>query len=126
MFKAITQPIDNNYLKWDPHFARIRTRAFEKAQQYIDNEVLRRDDPLVPSRTGTLRRSGMLNTKIGSGRVIYSTPYARKLYYDPKRKDGTPYRFNGAPQRGPRWFSRMKAGNRDAILKGAAQILRRG
>lgn len=120
MLSKISQPIDNEYLKWNPSFARTRTRAFEKAQQYIDNEVLLRDDPFVPSRTGTLRRSGMLNTRIGSGNVIYSTPYARRLYYNPQ------YHFHDAPQRGGLWFERMKIGNREAILNGASQILRRG
>lgn len=116
----ITQPHDTQYLKWNPTFAMVRNKAFERAQMYIDNEVLRRCDPHVPKRTGTLIRSGVLNTRIGQGEVHYMTPYARRLYYNPQ------YHFNDAPQRCGLWFEEMKIHNRDAILQGAYRILTTG
>lgn len=87
-----------------------------KVQQFIDSEVLRRCQPKVPFRDGYLIRSGITNTKIGSGEVKYSTPYARRWYYGPAR-------FTGAPERGNYWFERMKSdGGKEAILRGAAEI----
>lgn len=88
----------------------------EKAQKYIDSEVLRRCDPYAPKDTGELIRSGIRETKLGSGRVRYRTPYARRWYYEPAR-------FQGAPKRGNYWFERMKQnGGTKAILQGAARL----
>ena len=50
-------------------------------QKFIDSEVLRLCEPLVPFDQGTLARSGQINTVIGSGQVKYRTPYARRWYY---------------------------------------------
>lgn len=86
------------------------------AQVFIDNEVLRRCSPYVPFDSGTLNRSGITHTHLGSGEVVYSTPYARKWYY-------VPARFQGAPRRGNYWFEKMKHhGGKDAILRGVAKI----
>lgn len=54
----------------------------QKTQKYIDNEVLRLSEPYVPLLTKALIRSGPINTKVGSGEVIYKTPYARRQYYE--------------------------------------------
>lgn len=89
----------------------------EKAQEFVDSEVLRRCAPYVPRDTGELIRSGTRETRLGSGRVIYRTPYARRWYYRPAN-------FHGAPKRGNYWFERMKAaGGAKAILRGAAKIM---
>lgn len=88
----------------------------EEAQKFVDSEVLRRCNPYVPKDTGELIRSGIRETRIGSGRVIYRTPYARKWYFRPAN-------FHDAPKRGNYWFERMKAaGGARAILRGAAKI----
>jgi len=87
-----------------------------RVQQFIDSEVLRLCDPYVPMDTGHLKGSGTRHTRIGSGRVIYKTPYARRMYYNPQ------YNFQGAPMRGAYWFERMKANHKEEILKGAAKI----
>ena len=93
----------------------IEKRGLEhsgKVQQFIDSEVLRRCQPYTPMDTGELIRSGIRNTQIGSGEVIYDTPYARRWYY----RDA---QFQGAPKRGTYWFERMKQdGGKDAILRG--------
>ncbi|MCM1308045.1 MAG: minor capsid protein [Butyrivibrio sp.] len=81
-------------------------------QKLVDNEVIRECDPYVPHAIGTLRESASVNTVIGSGRVVYKTPYARRLYYNPQ------YHFNYAPTRGGMWFHRAMAnGGRKRISK---------
>ena len=90
--------------------------AGEKVQKVIDSEVLRRVDPYTPKREGILIKSGPLHTKLGSGKVIQKTPYARQLYYNRH------YNFSGAPKRGAFWFERMKADQKTDILKVAAKM----
>lgn len=88
-------------------------------QKYIDSEVLRRCEPYVPRDTGELIRSGVRNTEIGSGKVVYNTPYARRWYYEPAK-------FQGAPKRGNYWFDRMcNEGGREAILRGCVAIAKK-
>lgn len=87
-----------------------------KVQQFIDSECLRLCDPKTPKDTGALIQSGIVNTKIGSGQVKWSTPYARRLYYHPE------YHFQESPERGAYWFERMKQQHKNSILKGAAEI----
>lgn len=85
-------------------------------QRTIDSEVLRLCDPYVPKDTGDLIRSGIIFTQLGSGKVVYQTPYARRWYYRPAN-------FQGAPKRGNYWFERMKKeGGRNKILKAAAAV----
>lgn len=91
----------------------IEKRGLEsggKVQQKIDSECLRLMDPYIPKDTGALRDSGILNTEIGSGKIIYSNPYARKQYYIPMQHG------NGA-KRTDYWFENMKAdGGKEKLL----------
>jgi hypothetical protein len=103
-------------IEWNPGFGVQRTRAFNSAQEYIDNAVLRLDDPYVPYRTGMLIKSGILGTVIGSGEVQYITPYAHRQYYHTATTRGYD------AQRGAYWFERMKVDHREEILNGAACI----
>lgn len=97
----------------------VRSRGLEPSgvvQRFIDSECLRLSERKVPKDQNTLIRSGQINTKIGSGQVIWKTPYARRLYYHPE------YNFNEAPERGAYWFDRMKTQYGKQILKGAAKL----
>lgn len=87
-----------------------------EAQKYVDSEALRLCTPMVPKDTGELIRSGIRETKIGSGKVVYHTPYSRRWYYEPAK-------FQGAPMRGNYWFDRMKNnGGKTSILAGLAKL----
>jgi len=98
-------------LTWNPSFSDDHSKSLGKSQDFIDSECLRCMNPLTPRRTGALIKSGTLGTTIGSGYIEYLAPYARRQYYEHKSQAG----------RGRLWFERMKAGNKDTILKGAAQ-----
>ena len=52
---------------------------------------------------------------MGSGEIVYNTPYARRWYYMPAD-------FQEAPERGNYWFDRMKQQYAQKILAGAARI----
>ena len=92
-----------------------RSQQFRNAQEYIDSEVLRRAEPYVPMKTGKLRRSGYEGTRIGSGTVQYTAPYARPRYYSGKARRGLQGKF---------WFSRMKADHKQKILSGTGRKFR--
>ena len=115
----IKQPKNSSGLTWKTTFASEKSAMFSKTQQYVDSEVLRYSDPLTPMRTGNLIRSGKLGTKIGSGEVNYLASYSSRMYY------GTHYNFSKEkhPQAGAKWFERMKAAHKDAILKGAKKLM---
>ncbi len=96
---------------------RLNLEERGKVQQVIDNEVLRLNNPYIPKDTGQLIRSGLQNTTIGSGEVIYSTPYARKQYYIPA---------NHAENRCAYWFEQMKnSGGKEKILNAARKAVGR-
>lgn len=107
-------------LKWDSRFGAKASERFSKAQEYIDSECLRRMDPLTPMRTGAMIKSGTTGTVIGSGRIVYNSPYARRQYYE--NKGGSPKH----PQGGKLWFERMKAQYGPAIKRGAERIAGNG
>lgn len=106
-----------------PNFSSKWNEKFDRAQKFVDAEVLRLCDPKVPKRNGALILSGTSNTNIGSGTVEYATPYARRWYYQSTTKSGKPINFKGAPQRGTKWFERMKKESGKDILKGTQKIL---
>ncbi|MEG2841855.1 MAG: minor capsid protein [Ruthenibacterium sp.] len=103
---------------WNPDFARKRTERFDRAQCFIDAEVLRRCSPRVPFRDGFLEKSGAIATEIGSGEVRYATPYAARLYNNPQ------YNFDQSKHAnaGGQWFERMKIDEKNDILHKAAKI----
>lgn len=93
----------------------LKKRGLEdggRVQKFIDTECLRLCAPKVPKDTNALIESGNINTQIGSGKIKYRTPYARRWYYQPAS-------FTGAPERGNHWFERMKAQYKQQVLAGA-------
>lgn len=87
---------------------------FQKAQFFVDNEVLRLSSPYIPLLTGVLEKSGILGTYVGSGKVEWIAPYAKAQYYSPR----SPGSQTGT-LRGPFWFQRMKEARGQEIINGA-------
>jgi hypothetical protein len=94
---------------------------FTSAQMFVDSEVLRLSERYTPLLTGTLIKSGILGTKVGSGLVEWIAPYARWQYYSPRSPGST----TGA-LRGPFWFERMKQAFGRKIIAGAKRIAGKG
>lgn len=96
-------------LKWNPGFGSQWGKSFDKAQKFIDHEVIRLCSPMVPFRSGMLDKSGILGTVPGEGEVVYNAPYARYHYYGrlmvgkaPKKLTNRNMQYHGAPRRGPK------------------------
>lgn len=103
-------------LKWDSSFVPKTNQKFTWMQKFVDSEVLRRCSPRVPFQTGTLEKSGKLGTTVGSGIVEYIAPYSRKQYWDTSETRAYD------PNRGAKWFERMKVAEKAEILEGARKI----
>ncbi len=116
--KKITLPNGTAAIEFRPDFGARMSGKFDNAQIFVDNEVLRYSQPLIPFRTGTLVRSGKVGTVLGSGLVQYIAPYARFQYY--KTSESRSY----DSRRGAKWFERMKTAHKKDILSGAKKIMR--
>lgn len=105
-----------------------------RVQKFIDSEVLRLCDPLVPLDSGMLKKSGITGTVVGSGKVTYNSPYARYQYYGklmvgkaPKTLTDIDLQYHSRDSRRCKlWFERMKSQYKDDILRGAKKIAERG
>lgn len=100
-------------LSWAQNFSTRWNGVLQRKQQIVDSEVLRYCAPYVPFRTGALTRSGTVGTVIGSGEVVYASPYARFQYY------ATAESREYDPRRGGLWFERMKPAHKADILRAA-------
>mgnify|MGYP002621689323 CR=1 FL=1 len=84
--------------------ARIKA-DLEKAQKALDAQVMADSNFFVPLKTGALQKSAQIYTRIGSGKVEWRTPYARRQYYGET--------FSHARQANPnataKWFETAKA-----------------
>lgn len=138
----INQPSDTDFLKWNKSFGAERSEKLLKAQKFVDSECIRLMVPYTPTLNTMLRKSATLGTKIGSGKIQYTSPYARYQYYGKlmvSSRTGSAYASSGeskvltevdlkynkskAPLAGALWFERMKADKKEQILRGAAAIM---
>ena len=137
-------------LVWKSTFGKENTERFTTVQKYVDSECIRLMVPYTPMRTGILAKGAVLGTKIGSGEIHYTVPYARYQYYGevygpniPVFEDnsGTPTRFWSPPGQtkhptgrqltysteinplaGSHWFERMKADHAEDIVEVAKSV----
>jgi hypothetical protein len=79
--------------------------AVDAAQMQLDQEVLKDSNYFIPKDTGELERSSLRASQIGKGKLVWDTPYARKLYHNPQ------YNFSKDtnPNAQGLWFEAAKA-----------------
>lgn len=112
-------------------------------QMAVDAAVIRECFPYLPFDEGILAGSANTATEIGSGEVVYDTPYARYLhggeiygpnipivengeivgFWSPPEKYPTgrelQYNTDKHPMAGSHWFDRAMADHKDDVLKEA-------
>lgn len=91
----------------------VSPEKIHDTQKFIDNEILRRSDPYVPFKTGSLKRSGITGTRVGTGVIKYTAPYAKPQYFKGK----------ASGQRGRKWVKRMWLSQGKEIIKSANKML---
>ena len=124
-----------------------------RVQKAIDQSVIDYCQPYVPaSPDRTLEFSAQVSTEIGSGTVIWNTPYAHYQYmgivygpnipilqdgvlmgwFSPPGRPKQPtdreltYDTSQNPLAGSHWFERMKADRLNDILDEARRVMRQG
>ena len=81
----------------------IEERA-RKTQTGLDSLILSDSNYFCPIKTGKLQQSAIVNSRLGSGELVWKTPYARRQYYDYHKP---PYQPN--PNACGKWFEAAKA-----------------
>lgn len=119
-------------LVWNNTFGKDSTMKFDTAQKFIDSECIRKMVKYTPARNLILSKAAVIGTKIGSGRIVYISPYARYQYYgkvmvkqgDKKVLTDRDLHYSTArhPQAQRLWFEVMKKEHGQAILRGAARM----
>lgn len=97
-------------------YARIAAGA-ERAQAWLDNEVLKDSTPFVPRLSGELERSGIAGTRIGRGMIVYNKVYAAAQYYGGFSHSTQAH--SGATRL---WFETAKAINKDKWIRGVKRL----
>ena len=89
----------------------------QRAQKWLDNEIIKDCQPFLPFLTGELQDSTS-SSVLGSGIIEYDVPYARRLYY------GVEFNFSKRkhPLAGPYWFEYAKSINKDKWIKGVNEV----
>ena len=70
-----------------PNFAGIQVQvalAMKFGQFVLDQQVIKDGNYFVPMDQHFLEKSAILNSKVGEGRIVWQTKYARRLYYNPQ------------------------------------------
>ena len=75
-----------------------------QVQAPLDSMILQDSNFFCPIKTGTLQKSAIINSRIGSGELVWKTPYARRQYYEYSKP---PYQPN--PNACGKWFEAAKA-----------------
>lgn len=101
---------------WNNGFDKRLPEALQKAQAMYSTEVLRKMDSYVPVDKGTLKNTAKASSHLDKGELIWSQPYARKVYYETGRTKGL---------RGKYWGERCKADNLEHFKKFAINVVSR-
>lgn len=106
-------------IEWNKFFSSKWQNKYDKAQIFLDNEVLRLCEPYVPLITSMLIKSGIIGTVAGSGVVQWISEYAQRVYYQPNETIGRPT----GPLRGKMWFERMKADHGKKLIESVRRFI---
>jgi len=89
----------------------IQQQALEMTTEAVKTDIV--TSAVVPKKTGELERSAFVDVQPGKGRIIFDTPYARRLYWNPE------YNFrqdNNANAQG-KWMEAYHAGDKKAWVQ---------
>lgn len=118
---VVKKPVDQSFtfsvdgtsttckLKFKGGAATEWTSQIRQAQAQLDSETMRVLEPYMPLDSGTMIKSMISATHIGDGEIKVNTPYAAKVNYL------TGVMGRNGPNRGRRFFDRMKADKLDYL-----------
>lgn len=91
-------------------------KGINKAQDWLDNEIIADTDKYTPFMTGQLAKSVRVASR---GMIEYNVPYARRLYYG----DGLRFNRTHHPLAGAFWFERSKSVHRKKWVDGVNKVV---
>lgn len=77
----------------------------KKAKFIVSQQVLKDSNHYIPADTWNLRDSSVTNSNFEDGKLIWNTPYARKLYYGV----GTNFSHDKNTNAQGEWFEKAKS-----------------
>lgn len=100
------------------HITENMKPKLKQAQFILDTQIIKDSNYFIPMDTGMLRDSALSASAIGEGRVVWNTPYARRLYYNPK--------YNFSKDKNPNarglWFEAAKHAHLNQWLQMAKNV----
>ena len=88
--------------------AQEKKKIIDIVQAKLDAQVLKDSNFFCPLDTGSLQKSGILHTVLGSGLLIWGAPYAKAQYYGLPNKS---HEHN--PNATTKWFEVAKSRNKE-------------
>lgn len=85
--------------------AKIKARI-GRCQAVLDAQALKDSNRYCPMDTGTLQKSAIISSKLGSGKLVWNTPYAQDQYYGKPNKS-----HQKNPNATMKWFEVAKSKN---------------
>lgn len=80
-------------------------KRIDGVQARLDAQVLKDSNYYCPMDTGILQKSAIIHSVLGSGLLVWQTPYAREQYYN----EGYTHAQSRNPNATGRWFESAKA-----------------
>lgn len=97
------------------------SKASDAAVGIVTQQVVKDGNLYAPQDTGELHRSGIRHSDFKNGKAIWSTPYAKRLYY------GTHFKFS--KDKNPRaqalWVEKAKSVHRGKWAQVAQKAVKR-
>lgn len=95
--------------------------SIRETQYRLDSQVQKDSNFYAPRYRGDLQDSSVIHSRLGSGEVVWRTPYARRLYYNPQ------YNFSKDKNANARglWFEAAKSFRGRSWIALAQSVFRR-
>ena len=106
------------YIEYNKNYVNKFNNDLNKTQVFLDNKVIMHLQEYVSYKSGTQAKSIRLSSDAGSGLVHINVPYAEYQAYSKRIK-------KRVGKRGTYPFERMKANEKDTILKQVEAYSRR-
>lgn len=90
---------------------KIQQQALEMTAEAVKTDIV--TSAVVPKQTGELERSGYVVTEQGKARIVFDTPYARRLYWHPEYN----FRTDKNPNARGKWMEPYQSGEKKDFAK---------
>lgn len=80
-------------------------RKTKRTQLILDQQIVKDSNFYAPLNEGLLVGSSLIASEMGKGKLVWDTPYSRRLYWNPEYNFST----DKNPNAGGKWFERAKA-----------------